>query len=259
MPVTVDDIAELLNQGPPRSVPRGLRHRKLQLGILIFGVFFLVFSIPFMILFFPWRVANTLRLKAGPTERATGTVESAGRTNMSVNDRPVYEARFRFMPADGSGVRRGTCYTTGEHYSEGDRVAVRYVASRPDICCIEGARLDMAGLAAGFVAIFPLVGAGMLAGRGLSRRRYLGLLKHGTFARGRIESVRSTNITVNNQQRYKVTVSYESNGEERTVSYNAYGHEVELARRKLQSADQVGVLYDVNRPKRVVVLDTLLE
>ncbi len=259
MPVTIDDIAELLNQEPPRSIPRGLRHRKLQLAMLIFGLFFVLFSIPFMILFFPWRVMDSLRLRMGPSERVTGTVAGASRTNMSVNDAPVYEARFRFTPADGSGVRRGVCYTTGEHYSEGDRVAVRYVTASPDICCIEGARLDMGGLAAGFVAIFPLVGAGMLAGRGLARRRYLGLLKHGIFARGRLESVRGTNITVNGQQRFKITVSYEADGGERTVTWNGYGHEVELARRKMQSADQVGVLYDINKPKRVVVLDTLLE
>ena len=107
--------------------------------------------------------------------------------------------------------------------------------------------------------IFPLIGFGMVFFGIRGRQRKLRLLSCGLFSTGRVESVDATHVTVNDRRRYKVTVSFDdAAGVDHSTTYNAYGHDVDVAATKQEENATVGLLYDPANPKRVILVDTLI-
>jgi len=264
MSVTVEDLGALLKREPPREIPRSIRKKKRGLYALVgFGAFFVLFSVPFMWLFFPWQLADELALDLGDPATISGQVVRVEKTNLSVGGgehtegTPVYAIHFTFETSGGETVT-GVCYEVGLRHKEGQAVQIEYSSDTPSRSRVKGCKLNPTGYFGCLVIIFPLVGTLMCFFGMRARVRFLRLIRHGAFARGEVVDVKATNVTVNGQKRYKITVSYDSRRGQTVTTYNAYGEDVTVARKRMESAEQVGLLYDPEHPGRVQILDALL-
>ena len=110
-----------------------------------------------------------------------------------------------------------------------------------------------------FVLIFPLVGTALLLIPTLLKRRKLRLLREGEFTFAKVTKVQRTSMTVNNEQRYWVHAEFEVGGEPQTSRTAAYGNDVELARRRLDEGENLGVLYDPKKPSQMLFTGRLLD
>ena len=261
MSISVDELRDFLRRDPPRPVPGPIRKKALR-GALphavpLFGLFFGLFGSLFVAIFFPWRIVDDILLNAAGRTTTEATVTARTETNMKENERRVHRYEFTYTPEDGV-PRTGVCYETGGSSDAGSRVPVQYLSSDPSVARIKGCRLSKFGWGGGFVIIFPLVGFGIAFFSIRSRARLASLLSRGRFSSGRIESVESTNVSVNNQRRYRVTVSFKDDFADRTTSYYAYGDQVALAEEKREKQSSVGILYDPANPDRVFLVDQLL-
>lgn len=261
MSVSVDELRDFLGRYPPRPVPPNIRKSALSrvpLATAVGGFAFIAFSIPFMAIFFPWRVADDLLLSAIARVTHDAVVDVRAATHMKENNREVYRYEFSFTPEGGSR-RSGACYATGSSFDAGARVAVEYLPTDRVVARIQGCRLSRFGWGGGFVVLFPAIGLGLVYFTLRARRRRVALLSDGRFSAGRIESVEATNVRVNRQMRYRVTVSFKDKaGQDRTSHYHAYGGDVLLAEKKQAENAPIGVLYDASDPSRICLVDELL-
>jgi hypothetical protein len=260
MSVSVDELRDFLGRLPPRQIPPDMRKsalRRSPLSVALAGLAFIAFSIPFMIVFFPWRLADDLRLNAHARVTHDAVVDVRSETNMRENSRRVYKYEFSFTP-DGGPRRKGMCYETGGSADAGSQVAVEYLPSDRAVARMQGSRLTPFGWGAVFVLLFPVFGGTFVFFTLRSRRRLVALLTDGRFSAGRIESVEGTSVSVNNQQRFRVTVSFKSAFAAHTGQYYAYGDNVALAEKKRAEGAVVGLLYDASNPQRVFLTDELL-
>ena len=261
MSVSVDELRDFLGRYPPRPVPPNIRKnalRRAPLATALGGFAFIAFSIPFMVIFVPWRMADDFRLNARARVTQDAVVDVRSSTNMKENNRRVYRYEFSFTP-DGGPHRSGTCYDSRGSADAGSRVIVEYLASNPAVARIQGCRLSPFGWGTLFVLLFPAVGFTIVYFTLRSRRRLLALLSDGRFSAGRIESVEATNVRVNRELRYRVTVSFkDAAGQDRTGRYHAYGGDVLLAEKKQAEKAPIGVLYDASDPSRIFLVDELI-
>ncbi len=261
MKVTADDIAQLLASPPPRPVPAHVlgaaRKGTAPWSTAVFGLFFGSFGMIFLVIFFPWRIADEWRLAASGST-ATGEVTAVRDTNMSVNKRRVSEYRFTYTPA-GGGHHASACYATRGRWAVGDRVNVRYLAGQPELACIEDGRLNQAGAFGSFTLIFPAVGYGMVGWFIFQRSRTAKLLRAGQLAEVDIVAVEPTSTRVNNRRVYKITLSSPALGAQPVVVKRLNETDIALADRHLADKQPVFVLYDPRRPNALVFPEGLIE
>lgn len=261
MKVTADDIAQLLASSPPRRVPAQVEKAALggSAGCVVsgFGLFFGSFSLIFVFIFFPWRLADELRLDAGG-RTTPGEITHVAESNMEINDVKVWEYAFAFTLPDGR-PRTGRCYTTGRRWSEGARVSVRYLRGNPEIACVEDARLSQGGWFGLFTLIFPLIGFGIVAGAILGRRETRRVLREGRMAEVDIVSVDETNVRVNYKTVYRITFSNPRPGGPPVTIKRAERPAVDLTLKHLREKQPVFVLYDPRKPSRVIFPESLIE
>jgi len=270
--VTPDDLGAFLSLRPPRRIPPAIRRsgmKSILLWVILMGLFFICFSVPFMAIFFPWRLNDDLRLSWGKRTEADGLVIREAQTNMSENEATVYRYEFRFTDAQGREWT-GACYKHGggalpksaggpEYELPEGRVRVQYLPGNPRVSRIAGCRLSPFAWPAGFVVVFPLVGLGLFFFPLRARWRTRRLLSHGAFASGRVERIEETNVTVNGQRRFRIHVRFAGEGRAQHVSTaHAYGRDVQFLREKLESGDPVNVLYRRGNPKRIFLADLLV-
>jgi hypothetical protein len=185
------------------------------------------------------------------TRQATGVVASIEDTNASENDSPVYAVNYRYVAADGTKVE-STAYSTGYYPEVGQRVAVKYLRSNPEVSRVEGMRRTTFGPAAIFVVIFPLVGAalaffGLVEGIRASR-----LLRIGRLAFGKLTSTAGTNTTINNRQVMAMTFSFRAH-DSATYDVTSKTNQPE----NLDDQEEELILYDPDDPTRGAALDAL--
>ena len=235
---------------PPRGVPACVRLTVLfggalqQIGWLLLG---------FGMIFF---YAFTLQADwSGPmfsfmdTERATGTVVSVEDTNALENDSPVYAIRYRFVAADGTRVE-SQAYSTGYYPDAGQRLAVTYLRSQPEVARVEGMRRTTFGPGAAIAGIFPLIGAVMVffgLREGLKGNRLLG---SGRLAFAKLMSAVPTNTTINNRQVMAVTFSFRAQ-DGATYEVTSKTNQPE----RLDDQSEELVLFDPNDPSYGTALD----
>lgn len=267
MSVSLDELGEFLRQPSPRAIPDNIRRRRLSgflgRGLALFGWCFALFGLLFLVIFFPWRLPSELQLDLATVQTAEGTVIASEKTNMSEGGHdgedgtPVHRMTFEY-PHPRQGKVQGVCYRTGSGEQVGKKVPVEFIEASPSACRIKGCRLNAFSYFSSFVAIFPIIGFGLVYFSWRARRRAVGLLRDGAFALGNVTEVNQTNVTVNDKRRYRVTVSLNVGGEELSASYHAYGEEVDLARAHMANGEKVGVLYDPDRPRNMLLAETLL-
>lgn len=263
MKVTADDIAQLLASPPPRSVPAHMQ-RAVQGGgcaswfLPAFGLVFGGFGMIFVVVFFPWRFLDDFQLAASD-RTAPGEIRRVTPTNMTVNKTKVMEYTFAYTPADGQR-REARCYTTGQRWTTGAAVTVRYLRDDPDVACIEGARLSQGGWVGLVALIFPLIGGSFVAWFVIDRRRTRRLLREGQVAEVDVISVTETLTTVNNQRVYRIDLANpaQASGPPVTVRRSRRA-DIDLARKHAGDKQPVFILYDPLKPSRVIFPEALID
>ncbi len=262
MGLSTDQIYSFLSQRPPRYVPASVRRKALQkagLSMIFFGLLFGGFGVPFVSIFFPWRIIDDVRLKSSSALTTSGRIEERTETGMSENDRHVFQFDFSFRANDGREYT-GTSYRTGGGPDKDSEVKIAYLPDNPAICTIQGYRTSQFGWGGGFVIIFPLIGFGIVFFTVRSILRTQGILKNGFFAMGTVESVESTNMRVNNQVRYKVTIGFDDiHGRRQTSTCNAYGRDADRARQRRDENEKIGVLYNPGNVKHIFLANKLTD
>lgn len=263
MKVTADDIAQLLASPPPRLVPAHVAQAVQGGGcagwsLPLFGLVFGGFGMIFVVMFFPWRFVDDLRLAASD-RTAPGEIRRAIPTNMSVNKTKVIEYAFAYTPADGR-LREARCFTTGRRWSAGEAVTVRYLRGDPDVACVEGARLSQGGWSGVFPVVFPLVGGGIVAWFVVNRRRTGRVLREGAVAEVDVLAVTETMTQVNNQRVYRIDLSnpVQAGGPPVTVR-RVRPADIALARKHAGDRQPVFILYDPNKPSRMIFPEALID
>ena len=259
------DIASFLASRTPRDVPGAVRKRaKAGLGRLliplIFGAAFAGFGMLFVTVFFPGALLQELSLDFGEPVSAAGRITAVEDANMSVNEQKVWRYRFAFTDARGNG-HAGACYRTGSGWNEGDEVSVEYLEDSPEAARISGTSLNAGGYFGLFTLIFPLAGLGIMGGSLWTWRRKLGLLKNGLVAEGQVKEVRRTNTQVNYKQVFKIIFDYEAqDGRRHEGSLRTHDDDlIWLATKRREAQQPVFLLYDQQKPKRVLLAEALFE
>lgn len=263
MKVTADDIAQLLASPPPRPVPAHVAQAVQGSGcagwsLPLFGLVFGGFGMIFVVLFFPWRFVDDLRLAASD-RTAPGNIRRALPTNMSVNKTKVIEYTFAYTPADGRS-REARCYTTGRRWSAGEAVTVRYLRDDPDVACVDGARLSQGGWSGVFPVVFPLVGGGIVAWFFVSRRRTGRVLREGAVAEVDVVSVEGTNMRVNNQPVYRITLGNPVQPGGPPIAVRRVKRaDIDLVQKHERDKQPVFILYDPAKPSRMIFPEALID
>lgn len=260
MKVTADDIAQLLASAPPRQVPGHVlgatRSQRARWGTAAFGLFFGLFSVPFMWVFFPWRIVDEWRVAGGET--VAGVVSAVQDGRMRVNGQKIMKYAFTFAAVDGTS-HAGACFAGEGRWSQGDKVMVRYLPAHPELALIEGARFNAAGMFGCFVIIFPSVGFGMVAWFVFQRIQAERLLRLGIAAEVDVLSVTTTNMQVNKQPVHAIVLSapHLPAGNQLTIR-RVNQAEIELAQRHAGLKQPAYVLYDPRRPKQMIFPEGLI-
>ncbi len=248
------DIESFMLTSPPRRVPPSIVKAAVPRGAkwfgLIFGGLFLGMGLLFSWIFVPKNLLKQWELGKDSAPAARGTITAVEPTNMRINDVLVMRYRFSYQ-LPGERRREGKAYFEGNKWDPGDEVRVRYLASNPSYAVPEGARLDETDATTLFVLIFPLVGGGILAGSlfaGIGRRR---LLTHGWFSTATVAGMEPTSVTINRAQQFKFRIV--RTDDQKEVSMRRHlPQEVMFLQSKLAANEPVKILFDPNKPQRMM-------
>ena len=256
-----EELATLLASPVPRRVPpRIAAAAKRQAApplLLWLGLIMGVMGMGIVPVIFPWGFWHDWQLAVGDTRSAEGTIVAAEMRGMKINRRNVWKFRFEYTVPEGTAVRRGDCFATGQKWRSGDRVQVRYLAGE-NLACPEGARTTAAGGLAAFVAFTPFIGFTLFALVVRARRQAVTTLERGQLTEAKIVSVGATWMRAGLIQFYKVTLKAAPS--ESRVRFAARLYEksgVSCARERLQSNQSVYMVYESNHPGRAVLPEVL--
>lgn len=232
---------------PPRHVPLSLKainacNMIAQIGWFVFG-FGMIFVWAFM-----GNADFSFLTFRGPHAHSAGRVTSVAATGASENDQPVVAHHYEYFV--GGQRYLGTSYTTQGSRNNGDTVEVEYDEKNPAKSRIAGMRRAQFGPFVSFVAIFALIGFGVLyfgMRSGLRRNR---VLRTGLLSMGTLVAKEPTNVTVNKRPVWKLTFEFVGRDGRK---YEADAHTTDTAR--LEDEAQEPLLYDPDEPSRAYVLD----
>lgn len=258
----LDRIAALLAAPPPRNVPPELRRAAMRrfapLLFVVIGGGVAAFGMMFVVGFFPWNFTRQWRLDHGRALAIPGKVVALERTGMSINRRQVMRSTFEFAPPQGSGARRGTCYTTGSDWSVNDTVTIRYLPDDPAIACIEGARLTKTGGMGALILILPGIGASIMAVGLVLRHRTMRMLVHGLATEAQVTSVEPTQTKINNHTVYAIQLKRLDRADAPEIKISKSDPTiVAFVQDRLASKLPVYVLVDPKRPSRALLPEAL--
>jgi hypothetical protein len=263
-PVLSPELEMVLQQPPPREVPGAFKsamRRKLLGTAIVMFLFGLIFSIVGGIIvgvMFPWKVANDFKLATGAKSQATGTVSNFEPTNYRENKTRVCKVSYEFQTPDGK-THQGVSYQTGGVIMPGSEIQVDYLTSDPDINRGVGMRMNAIGYFILIFIFFPVIGFSVLIYSLYYYRsqmsKGLRLFSHGMLTQGTVSSVDKTNVRVNNQYRFKVTVSYMNS----QTFYYAYGQDVMTASNWQGARTPLRVLYNPEKPDDAFVVESILK
>ena len=247
-----------LAMSPPRQVPQSMTRAvssfKGQILLMIFGMLFLLMGLGFSWAFVPTHLLRERKLEQGPSLTVPGKILSVEETNLSINEVKVREYRFSYQP-DSGGARQGTAFTTGDRWREGATVRVRVLEADPALAVPEGARLGKSSAGALFVLAFPLVGGGILISCLYSRQIKKRLLRHGWASSATVTAVEKTSTEINGQNVFKIHLSFIDDGHA-VVKRSHNAAELALAGDAMNSKRPLRILYDPNKPKRLLFPET---
>jgi len=258
------ELEMLLQQPPPREVPgafrSALRRKMLMPGLIMFfiGVIFSIVGGIIVGVMFPWQVQQDIKLATGAKAQGVGVVTNFESTSYQENKTRVYKISYEFQTPDGK-THQGVSFQTGGMVVPGSEIQVEYLTSDPDINRGIGMRMNAIGYFILVFLIFPLIGVSFLIYSIYSWRsqwsKGIRLFSHGALTQGLVSSVDKTNVRVNNQYRYKISVSYMSF----ETFYFAYGEDVARASQWQGANTPLRVLYNPEQPEDAMVLEGILK
>lgn len=190
---------------PPRRVPLSVKLRLWSGGFTNqFGWVFFGFGMIFVWVFGGSLALHNLAFFNGALMETTGVVLNVAETNVSINDRTVYEYHYSYAVNDVEyeGANKGF----GGVYDKGDEVPVEFPVDDHGRSRIKGLSTGSFGLM--FVWIFPGVGLAFVAFGARKAIKGTRLLRHGVQTTGVLTSRESTNTKVNEQRVYKFTFEF---------------------------------------------------
>ena len=215
-----------------------------------FGWFFLGFGLIFF-----WGFATKADFSFIHFQGEVVTVEGIAtewlETNVSINETPVIENRYKFTSEDGIEFEDFS-YSTGRSVEVGKPVAVEYPKGKPKYSRIVGMKRQPFGLFVLLVAIFPLAGLVLILAGIKKSRRTLKLLKYGKITTGKLVSKVRTNTQINDQTVYKLTFCF---GDEAGNAYDVTErtHRCHL----LEDDSEERLLYLSQDPNCATMIDSL--
>ena len=257
-----DLLAAFLAAPPPRAVPaevlRAARGQAASLAFAFIGVPFLLMGLFFAWTFVPWRIQEDWTLNAADTASAPAQVVAVSATSLSINKRRVYHYEFTFLTPAGGRVR-GECYTTGSSWRAGDSAVAQYRPDHPALCRLAGARRSEASGSAFLVLLFPAIGALFIGTTLWSRWGLRALLERGQVVEARVTGVERTNVQVNRQTVYRITLQRTDAPDGPGLTTRRYqAAVVSFAQQRRDSNQPVFVLYDPAKPRRLLLPETLI-
>lgn len=244
---------EFLDSPTPRSIPREIGKAVIpgnRLTLTIIGALFMAIGGFLSANFFPSDFRSQWRLDHGPTATVPGTILSVKATNLSINRRKVMENRFRYSPRHQSS-REGTAHTTGNYWSAGSAVKVRYLLDDPAIAAPVGGRIwrNTAPMLA--VLLFPLGGLALVITSQIGAARRKDILRNGLLAAAAIESIEETIVKINNAPQFKVTL-VQQNNRARIVRRIHEEDTILHLYEKMKRRRPVQILHDRRKPARLL-------
>jgi hypothetical protein len=219
-----------------------------QFGWIFFGfgmVFFWIFAV---------NADTSFLLFFGERVTAQGIITDSRDTNVSINEKTIYENHYTFVDDRGKKVQ-DLSYSTGRWLKEGTLVTVEYPAEKPYYSRIREMRREMFASSSLFVLIFPLVGLTILIFNLKEALQRVKLLQYSVFTQGKFLSKEPTNRMINDQRVYKFTFGFKDrSGRKFEVSekthYNA---------RVLQGDREAKLLYQEDNPDNAILLPDWLK
>ena len=255
----LDRLAALLAAPVPRTpAPELVRRVQTQAAALVmvwFGGFFAVLGLFFVWLFFPWNLPRDLRLALPDVHTAEGRIVSVETTHFSINETSVVAYGFEFSSPD-ERVVVGRCYTTGERWTPGAVVTVRYAPGDPATACPEGARLSEIGLIGLSTLAFPGLGLGLGLRSLVLRRRAVRMLVQGRPLEVRVVGVEATTVAVNHERVHRITLlRCEPPGAAPQVEKRSDPAHLRLAMERMERGQPMFVLVDPVKPQRTLWIE----
>ena len=218
-----------------------------------FGWLWLGITMIFLWVFGSMTSFNGLFFLVGRVDTAPGVVSTIGDTGASENETPVFANHYAFRVERLEEDFYGITYTTGQIFSEGERVTIEYLSSNPNISRIQGGRSGtFSWWVLCIVGIFPLIGIIFVTISLVSGFKANRLLTHGRVALGTLIGKQPTNTRINNQTVYKLTFEFSTDTGQRYRAA-AKSHQPFV----LEDEPQEQLLYDPQNPKNSVLLDSL--
>lgn len=259
-PLSTAELRDHLRRPPPREVDARVL-QALQGGSsysvrapIALGAFFLLFSVPFLWLFFPWSFLEDVRIDFGAPLRAEGEVIAVRPTSISINNRRIQEIEFRFLAGDGRELR-ALCWSARAP-AVGRRVPVEFLDEEPAVARIEGARRTIVGYFGLFIVIVPAAGLVVILLALRARRTPRRLARFGELARADIAALEPM-TTPKRKRGFHVRFRYRAGQEDVELTRWMQEAAVTALSGPATSGDGLTVLYDPARPRRAVILEAL--
>jgi hypothetical protein len=232
---------------PPRRVPLTLRIANQFNVVAQIGWAVLGFTSVFVWVFIGNADLSFITFR-GELDKAAGRITRVEETSASENDVRVVANHYEYSVA--GKPFQGIAYATGQSLPVGQTVDVEFTPADPAHSRIPGMRRAMFGPAILFVAIFPVIGLGIVIGVFLWGRKRNSLLENGLFALGTLKDKQPTNVRVNNRPVWELTFDFTTRDGRR---HEATARTTDPDR--LEDERQEPLLYDPDDPSRAYLLD----
>ncbi len=260
MAVTLNEIDEFLRQSTPRNIPANIRECLLPIcafqSYIILGGVLLGFVLLFFVIFFSWNVATEMILDTAQSSQSEALVTTVEDTSMRVNKRQVKRVKYEFTTRQEQ-KSQGYSYFTRDIPAVDSRRTVSYLTSNPKLNRLEGGRLNPTGYWGFLIAILPTAGLVFVLATLGYRRNKMRVLRLGQFELAQVQSIEATNVIVNKQRRFIISMDIPSQRDLGPFVHYGYGREVDLAQQRKDSSEPLGVLFDPAKPSRMIIIDSL--
>lgn len=116
-----------------------------------------------------------------------------------------------------------------------------------------------------FVPIFALIGPIFFIITWRGRHRAFWLLRHGVFTHGKVTDIGAGGMIPtqdaslpSNQSQASVTITFEANAQKQEYTYGVTDLEADVARKRKENEEPIGVLYDPRSPNRCITISILV-
>jgi hypothetical protein len=268
MPVSADEFSRFAAAPPPRAIPPSIRTARMPgAPLLLAGLVALAATLgtwPLVAAVFPDRLVEDLRLDLGSTARIDGIAVAVEPTGQSLIrrdggvevERGVQRIRIRFSPPGQADPVEADCHSIDVLPEIGAPVGVEFVPGTPAIARIPGTTRSATPRIGAFVLALPAIAIAWLLRVLVQRRRVRHLLVHGRFALAEIVSVKEHRATLG-PGRIEAALRT-PDGALVEADFDLARQEGVLLRERAASTRLVGLLRDPDRPRRLLLTDTML-